>query len=298
MERGEVSLAQVAVLVLDEADMMLDMGFEPQIRRIVEQADMPHDTRQTLMFSATFPNPIQRLASDFLQDHIFLTIGITGSTTKNVTQKLELIQDRRERGSVLLDLLSAVPGLTIIFVETKATADDLCWFLQQEGFPATSIHGDRDQRERKQAIRSFKSGDTPYLVATGVASRGLDINNVAHVINFELPKDIDSYVHRIGRTGRAGNKGLATSFVGRDDGKIAGSLLDVLTESGQEVPDWLPTIASRGYRSSGRGGMWGGTDARANSSAFTDRASQSLHTSHEPRTYGEYQASKSNAYWD
>lgn len=308
MERGEVSMSCIEQLCLDEADMMLDMGFEPQIRRIVQHADMPWEGRQTLMFSATFPNPIQRLAADFLSDHVFLVVGITGSAAKNVTQRLELVQDRHAKASLLLDLLTAVPGLTIVFVETKATADELCYFLQREGFGATSIHGDRDQRERKAAIRSFKSAETPCLVATGVASRGLDIDNVAHVINFELPKDIDSYVHRIGRTARAGNKGLATSFVSAADGKLAAHLLDILTESEQEVPEWLPSIATRGYRGSGRPGMWGATDAREPALGLGKKGSQggqisSLRPLYEDNTPRGHQSSGTstghvNAYWE
>eukprot|EP00656_Telonema_subtile_P006452 TRINITY_DN1298_c0_g2_i1.p1 TRINITY_DN1298_c0_g2~~TRINITY_DN1298_c0_g2_i1.p1 ORF type:complete len:514 (+),score=113.36 TRINITY_DN1298_c0_g2_i1:649-2190(+) len=304
MERGVVSMSAIEHLCLDEADRMLDMGFEPQIRRIVEKADMPYEGRQTLMFSATFPNMIQRLASDFLRDHVFLTVGITGSTTKNVTQTLEYVEDRDAKASLLLDLLVAVEGLTIVFVETKVMADELSYFLQREGFGATAIHGDRDQRERQDAIRTFKSGQTPCLVATDVASRGLDINNVAHVINFELPKDIDSYVHRIGRTARAGNKGLATSFVGRKDGKIAASLLDVLAESQQEIPDWLPGIASRGFKSSSAkgGGMWGATDARRSSQAGGAPAA-SYQGAHQQSVPSRPQASsnthqKSNQYWD
>lgn len=156
MERGHVSLANVQYLCLDEADRMLDMGFEPQIRRIVEQADMPFEGRQTLMFSATFSNIIQRLAQDFLRDHVFITVGQTSSTAKNITQRIEMVDSDQARDSLLLDLLSSVPGRTIIFVETKRLADELEYWISGQGFPATSIHGDRDQREREAAIQSLE----------------------------------------------------------------------------------------------------------------------------------------------
>ncbi|PQE26052.1 hypothetical protein CJF30_00000796 [Rutstroemia sp. NJR-2017a BBW] len=216
IERGRISLQNIKYLVLDEADRMLDMGFEPQIRRIVEGEDMPGvQNRQTLMFSATFPRDIQMLARDFLKDYVFLSVGRVGSTSENITQKVEYVEDADKR-SVLLDILHTHgPGLTLIFVETKRMADSLSDFLINQNFPATSIHGDRTQRERERALEMFRNGRCPILVATAVAARGLDIPNVVHVVNYDLPTDIDDYVHRIGRTGRAGNTGIATSFFNR-----------------------------------------------------------------------------------
>ncbi|PQE11394.1 hypothetical protein CJF31_00001209 [Rutstroemia sp. NJR-2017a BVV2] len=216
IERGRISLQNIKYLVLDEADRMLDMGFEPQIRRIVEGEDMPGvQSRQTLMFSATFPRDIQMLARDFLKDYVFLSVGRVGSTSENITQKVEYVEDNDKR-SVLLDILHTHgPGLTLIFVETKRMADSLSDFLINQNFPATSIHGDRTQRERERALEMFRNGRCPILVATAVAARGLDIPNVVHVVNYDLPTDIDDYVHRIGRTGRAGNTGIATSFFNR-----------------------------------------------------------------------------------
>ncbi|KAL9127337.1 MAG: hypothetical protein Q9217_003776, partial [Psora testacea] len=204
IERGRISLANIKYLVLDEADRMLDMGFEPQIRRIVEMEDMPGvQGRQTLMFSATFPRDIQMLARDFLKDYVFLSVGRVGSTSENITQSVEYVEDIDKR-SVLLDILHTHgAGLTLIFVETKRMADSLSEFLINQTFPATSIHGDRTQRERERALEMFRNGRCPILVATAVAARGLDIPNVTHVVNYDLPTDIDDYVHRIGRTGRA-----------------------------------------------------------------------------------------------
>ena len=258
IERGRISLANVRYLVLDEADRMLDMGFEPQIRRIVQEEDMPgvHD-RQTLMFSATFPRDIQMLAKDFLKDYIFLSVGRVGSTSENITQKIEYVEDHDKR-SVLLDLLTSnQTGLTLVFVETKRMADMLSDFLLSSSFAATSIHGDRTQREREMALQTFRQGRTPVMVATAVAARGLDIPNVTHVINYDLPSDIDDYVHRIGRTGRAGNTGLSTAFFNRGNKNIVRDLLELLREANQEIPPWLESVAHESGFSGGGGGYRG-----------------------------------------
>ncbi|XP_019746546.1 ATP-dependent RNA helicase DDX3X-like isoform X4 [Hippocampus comes] len=273
MERGKIGLDYCKYLVLDEADRMLDMGFEPQIRRIVEQDTMPpKGNRQTMMFSATFPKEIQILARDFLDDYIFLAVGRVGSTSENITQKVVWVEESDKR-SFLLDLLSATvipsevqdnagenmekPGkdsLTLVFVETKKGADALEDFLYREGYACTSIHGDRSQRDREEALNQFRSGKCPILVATAVAARGLDISNVKHVINFDLPSDIEEYVHRIGRTGRVGNLGLATSFFNDKNGNITKDLLDILVEAKQEVPSWLESLAyEHQHKSSNRG---------------------------------------------
>ncbi|KAK9463598.1 DEAD-box ATP-dependent RNA helicase [Lipomyces oligophaga] len=258
--RGRISLSCIKFLVLDEADRMLDMGFEPQIRRIVEGEDMPPTKeRQTLMFSATFPRDIQMLARDFLKDYVFLSVGRVGSTSENITQKVEYVEDADKR-SVLLDILSSNKGgLTLIFTETKRMADALCDFLINQNFNATSIHGDRTQREREEALEMFRSGRAPIMVATAVAARGLDIPNVTHVVNYDLPSDIDDYVHRIGRTGRAGNTGLATAFFNRSNKGVVRELIDILREANQEVPQFLEDVlAESGYSRGGRGGRGGG----------------------------------------
>ncbi|EAW10233.1 DEAD/DEAH box helicase [Aspergillus clavatus NRRL 1] len=259
IERGRISLVNINYLVLDEADRMLDMGFEPQIRRIVEGEDMPSvNERQTLMFSATFPRDIQMLARDFLKDYVFLSVGRVGSTSENITQKVEYVEDVDKR-SVLLDILHThgTSGLTLIFVETKRMADALSDFLINQRFPATAIHGDRTQRERERALEMFRSARCPILVATAVAARGLDIPNVTHVINYDLPTDIDDYVHRIGRTGRAGNTGIATAFFNRGNRGVVRELIDLLKEAHQEVPSFLESIAREGSGYGGRGGRGG-----------------------------------------
>ena len=227
------------------------------------------------------------MARDFLHDYVFLAVGRVGSTSENITQRIEYVEEA-EKKSVLLDILhtdatlaqqnATQLNLTLVFVETKRSADILCNYLQGNNFPATSIHGDRTQREREQALASFRSGYTPVLVATAVAARGLDIPNVTHVVNYDLPTDIDDYVHRIGRTGRAGNTGRSTAFFDPSrDKTILKDLMDILREANQEVPDWLEQCrrrlegdvfnraysSGRGGRGRGRGGSrFGAVDAR------------------------------------
>ncbi|XP_067300206.1 DEAD-box helicase 3 X-linked a isoform X7 [Pseudorasbora parva] len=287
MERGKIGLDYCKYLVLDEADRMLDMGFEPQIRRIVEQDTMPpKGARQTMMFSATFPKEIQILARDFLEEYIFLAVGRVGSTSENITQKVVWVEENDKR-SFLLDLLNATgkDSLTLVFVETKKGADALEDFLYREGYACTSIHGDRSQRDREEALQQFRSGRCPIMVATAVAARGLDISNVKHVINFDLPSDIEEYVHRIGRTGRVGNLGLATSFYNDKNSNITKDLLDILVEAKQEVPSWLENLAyEHQHKSTNRGrpkrfsGGFGARDYRqmaAGGNTFGNRGARS-----------------------
>ncbi|KAM4560495.1 putative ATP-dependent RNA helicase DDX4 [Odontesthes bonariensis] len=252
--RGKVGLTKLRYLVLDEADRMLDMGFEPDMRRLVGFPEMPSkENRQTLMFSATYPDDIQRMAADFLKtDYLFLAVGIVGGACSDVEQTFVQVTKFSKREQ-LLDLLK-ITGMerTMVFVETKRQADFIATFLCQEKIPTTSIHGDREQREREQALADFRSGKCPVLVATSVAARGLDIPDVQHVVNFDLPNNIDDYVHRIGRTGRCGNIGRAVSFYDPDaDNQLARSLVTVLSKAQQEVPSWLEESAFSGHGSVG-----------------------------------------------
>jgi len=206
---------------------------------------MPQNTeRQTIMFSATFPEEIRNLAGDFLKDYLFLTVGRVGSTLDTITQVIKYVEEEEKR-NVLVQDLKNTPGKTLVFAETKHDTDQLARFLFCQGLPATGIHGDRTQREREAALSAFIKGRIQVLVATDVASRGLDIRDVAHVVNYELPSSIDSYVHRIGRTGRAGNTGLATSYYNQRSSNITRDLVKILRESHQTVPPFLQKVAEQ-----------------------------------------------------
>ncbi|KAI1315654.1 hypothetical protein EDD11_000547 [Mortierella claussenii] len=241
IERGNISLQHVRHVVLDEADRMLDMGFEPQVREIMMASDMTRDeSLQTLMFSATFPTEIQALARDFLKDNCCrLRIGRIGGTTTDIVQKIVWVEEFEKRDMLVGILLSCPPARTMIFVKTKRTADNLDDYLFNKKFPTCSIHGDRTQLERELSLKAFKEGKSPILIATAVASRGLDIKDVMHVINYDLDNDIDEYVHRIGRTARAGNCGYATTFFTGANESLAPQLTKLLLECQQEIPEFL-----------------------------------------------------------
>ncbi|XP_037403470.1 probable ATP-dependent RNA helicase DDX4 isoform X1 [Pygocentrus nattereri] len=266
--RGKVGLSKLRYLVLDEADRMLDMGFEPDMRKLVSSPGMPaKEERQTLMFSATYPEDIQRLAADFLKtDYLFLAVGVVGGACSDVEQHIIQVDQYSKREQLLELLKTTGTERTMVFVETKRSADFIATFLCQEKVPTTSIHGDREQREREKALGDFRSGQCPVLVATSVAARGLDIEHVQHVVNFDMPSSIDEYVHRIGRTGRCGNTGRAVSFFNPEsDTPLARSLVKVLAGAQQEVPSWLEEIAFSAHGTTGfnpYGKVFASTDTR------------------------------------
>ena len=247
IERQCCTVKSVQILVLDEADRMLDMGFEPQIRRIVENCDMPKE-RQTMMFSATFPKEIQQLASDFLYDYVWVCVGRVGAASDTVQSTFLKVKDNEKPEALAKTLADHPESLILVFVAKKRTASWLCQYMWRHGIKETAeIHGDLSQNERERALSMFRSRRCRILVATDVAARGLDIPCVNLVINYDLPMNIDDYVHRIGRTGRIGHEGKAISMYvsPRDDpvnhnGHILKELVELLENSStNSVPDFL-----------------------------------------------------------
>jgi ATP-dependent RNA helicase DDX5/DBP2 len=253
LESGQVRLGQVSYLVLDEADRMLDMGFEPQIQKIVRA--LPRQ-RQTLFFSATWPREVKAIAAQFVVNrtvHVFIG-GVEEKlvANKSITQHVEVVE-QHEKMSKLFQILRSKPPTNriIIFCTTKRMCDDLSRILQRD-FRSAAMHGDKKQSERDYILQSFKDGRTPILIATDVAARGLDIPNVTAVINYDFPNGVEDYIHRIGRTGRAGNTGESFTFMTPKEGNKARELITVLREAGQVVPPALEQLSFRGGFGGGR----------------------------------------------
>merc|ERR1712131_279936 len=263
LECGKTNLRRCTYLVLDEADRMLDMGFEPQIRKIVGQI---RPDRQVLLYSATWPKEVRRLAEDFLgDDYIHATVGSMKLTANVKILQIVDVCDQYEKQDKLLRLMREIMGekecKTIIFTETKRRADELTFAMKRDRWPASAIHGDKSQGERDHVLRSFREGRTPILVATDVASRGLDISDVKFVINFDFPGQIEDYVHRIGRTARGSNAtGPSYTFFTKDNAKPATELIRILEDAKQKVnPKLIELLNTFGHRGGGRrGGGRGG----------------------------------------
>jgi len=291
-DRGTVSLELVQFFILDEADRMLDMGFEPQVRQIVEQTGMSSRSKfklQSMMFSATFAREVQAMAADFLHDYIFITVGRVGSASELVTQEVQYAGDVKQKSHALNRIIKekVTPGgLALIFVETKRAADQLELDLHNDGISVTAIHGDRTQTEREEALHAFKTGANPVMVATDVAARGLDIPNVSLVVNFDMPKQIDDYVHRIGRTGRAGRKGTAIAFINERCTYLS-ELGDLLKNAKQELPLWFDELCrSRGGgKSGGRPPKFGGQDLRAEGESGLGKGDGPAKTASQPKQF-------------
>ncbi len=212
MNQGHVDLSKVETLVLDEADQMLDMGFIHDLRRIVAKAPAQ---RQTLLFSATMPAAIRQLASSWLRDPVTVQVATESAPADNVSQSVFLVDQRHKPHLLVHWLKKTGQTRTLVFTRTKHGADKVVRHLSRSGIRAEAIHGNKSQAARERALRQFKSQHPPVLVATDIASRGLDIDQVSHVVNFDLPLVAEAYVHRIGRTGRAGASGVAVSFCDR-----------------------------------------------------------------------------------
>lgn len=230
LQRGMVSLARVEVLVLDEADQMLDMGFIHDVRRIV--AKLPRE-RQTLFFSATMPPSIRALADEWLREPVEVSVAPPATTAERVEQRLYFVETPDKRA--LLESLLARPEVTraLVFSRTKHGANKIARWLEASGVRAEPIHGNKSQNARTRALAGFKTGATRVLVATDLAARGLDIDEVSHVVNFDLPNVPEVYVHRIGRTARAGAEGIAWSFCNAEEREY---LRDIEKVTRQKIP--------------------------------------------------------------
>ena len=255
LEQGKTNLRRCTYLVLDEADRMLDMGFEPQIRKIIDQI---RPDRQTLMWSATWPKEVRKLAEDFLKDYVHIQVGSMNiSANHNILQIIDVCSEE-EKGEKLMRLMEEIMGeqenKTIIFTETKRKSDLLTRNMRRDGWPAMCIHGDKSQPERDWVLNEFRTGKSPILVATDVASRGLDVSDIKFVINYDFPNQVEDYIHRIGRTARANQTGTAYTFFTYANSKLASQLIQVLQEAKQQIN---PRLLELSYSSMGKGNSRG-----------------------------------------
>uniref|UniRef100_A0A8C7GS51 RNA helicase n=1 Tax=Oncorhynchus kisutch TaxID=8019 RepID=A0A8C7GS51_ONCKI len=274
LEAGKTNLRRCTYLVLDEADRMLDMGFEPQIRKIVDQI---RPDRQTLMWSATWPKDVRQLAEDFLRDYVQINVGaLELSANHNILQIVDVCMEN-EKDNKLLQLMEEImaekENKTIIFVETKKRCDELTRRMRRDGWPAMCIHGDKSQPERDWVLTEFRSSKAPILIATDVASRGLDVEDIKFVINYDYPNSSEDYVHRIGRTARSTNKGTAYTFFTPGNLRQARDLVRVLEEARQAINPKLLQLVNSGHGGGGGGRMryrGGGSSANNPNMMFQD----------------------------
>ncbi|HUY91391.1 MAG TPA: DEAD/DEAH box helicase [Pirellulales bacterium] len=241
MNQGFIDLAKVEVLILDEADQMLDMGFIHDLRKIV--AKVPQ-TRQTLMFSATMPADIRKLAATWLRDPVTVQVAAASAPAEKIEQSVYFVEQRNKPHLLAHYLTRTASKRTLVFTRTKHGADKVVRHLSKSGIRAEAIHGNKSQAARERALHSFKSQHPPVLVATDIASRGLDIDQVSHVVNFDLPMTAEIYVHRIGRTGRAGASGIAVTFCDRDERSML-KAIERLTRQTLAVEQEQPTYPKR-----------------------------------------------------
>jgi len=226
-------------LCLDEADRLIDLGFEEDIRAVFDYFKYQ---RQTVLFSATMPKKIQEFAMSALVKPIIVNVGRAGAANLDVIQEVEYVKVEAKI-VYLLECLQKTSPPVLIFASNQAAVDDIHEYLLLKGVDAVAIHGGKDQSERIEAIKLFKEGKKDVLVATDVASKGLDFPDIQHVINYDMPKEIEDYVHRIGRTGRCGKTGVATSFINREvEETLLLDLKHLLIEANQKVPPVLMSL--------------------------------------------------------
>ena len=237
INQGYVHLNRVEFFILDEADRMLDMGFINDVKRIIKY--LP-EKRQTLLFSATMPQAIQDLSKNILINPEKVEANPQATTVDKITQSLYYVEGGEKRALLKHILRDSSSERVLVFTRTKHRANNLAKQLNRARIPAESIHGDKSQGARTQALAKFKSGQTPVLVATDIAARGLDIEAVTHVINFDLPHVPESYVHRIGRTARAGASGIACSFCCVDERKLLNGIEELIRQP-------IPVVAEHPY---------------------------------------------------
>jgi ATP-dependent RNA helicase DDX41 len=241
LNKKRMTMVQCRYLCLDEADRMIDLGFEEEIRNTLDNF---RGQRQSLLFSATMPRKIQDFAKTALVDPVVVNVGRAGAANLDVIQEVEYVKQEAKL-VYLLQCLQKTPPPVLIFCENKSDVDDVHEYLLIKGIEAVAIHGGLDQEERHEAIRGFKEGSKDVLIGTDVASKGLDFPAIQHVINFDMPKEIENYVHRIGRTGRCGRTGVATTFVNKNqDETILLDLKALLIEANQNIPPFLASLDS------------------------------------------------------
>ncbi|QNH22745.1 RNA helicase [Xanthomonas sp. GW] len=245
LERRSVDLSGIEILVLDEADRMLDMGFLPSIKRIL--AKLPKQNRQTLLFSATFEEGIKQLAREFMHNPQEIQATPSNTVADTITHRVHPVDGTRKR-ELLLHLLAADSRMqTLVFARTKHGADKLTMFLDKSGLKTAAIHGNKSQGQRLRALSDFKAGRITVLVATDIAARGIDIDQLPKVINYDLPMVAEDYVHRIGRTGRNGSQGEAVSLVAQDEAKLLRAISRMLKREMdiRDVPGFEPSTPIR-----------------------------------------------------